>query len=391
MRNLGWAPTAVRLGWLGLMYVTVTYAAMILLGLAQIHVSQGSKAGQIFQEVAAFDRAVEDKRAKRAALVKRQEELSAAIDSSRAQIYELAVTAGLAEDKVRAAMDGGLVAGVDPARVDLAKWAKWAAPLRDWIAEKERNATAITALEAQLSAVNDSLDHVKGVVAGGGGGDELDRVRYTVQTLQDLVPLYPQAIFLPVEVLTLLLTLAMGALGATLQATRQMVEGFGDGGEADCPLGCFLFRPFQGMVTACVVYIVFKAGQVTISTGDTEALNPFFVSFVGIVSGMFTSEAYQMIGRAARGLLRSAGGDEGARWGFGLAAAMAAQGITPERMAADLGRDPSEVQGWMDEKSPVSSADQAVVAAYLRLRPRALFTSEAPQDGGKAEIAAVPS
>ncbi|MEW5727993.1 MAG: hypothetical protein AB1918_09225 [Pseudomonadota bacterium] len=391
MRNLGWAPMAVRLGWLGMMYVTVTYAAMILLGLAQIHVSQGTKAGQIFQEVAAFDRAVEDKRAKRAALVERQEELSAAIDASRAQVYELAVTAGLAEDKVLAAMDGGLVAGVDPARVDLAKWAKGAVPLRDWIAEKERNATVLAALEAQLSAVNDSLDHVKGVVAGGSGGDELDRVRYTVQTLQDLVPLYPQAIFLPVEVLTLLLTLAMGALGATLQATREMVEGSGNGGEADCPLGCFLFRPFQGMVTACVVYIVFKAGQVTISTGDTEALNPFFVSFVGIVSGMFTSEAYQMIGRAARGLLRSAGGDEGARWGFGLAAAMAAQGISPERMAVDLGRDPSEVQGWVDEKAPVSAADQAVVAAYLRLRPRALFTSEAPQDGGKAEIAAVPS
>ncbi len=396
MHKEWWGVLVAKLAWLGMLYVCVTYVALVLLGLAQIHVEQGSKAGQIFQEVAAFDRAVADKRAKLSELTSRQGELSTLIASGRAQLYEVAVAAGVPQDKMATILDGNAIAGVDPAKVDVTKWAAVAAPMRGWVDERANNAAAITALEGQLSGVNDPLDHMKGVVTGDGEDDPLDRVRYTVQTLQDMIPLFPSAIFLPAEVLTLLLTLAMGALGSTLQATRLLVEDVRSGKEGDCGLGCFLFRPFQGMVTACVVYIVFKAGQVTISTGDTESLNPFFVSFVGIISGMYTNEAYQMIGRAARSVLPTADTGEGARWGFGLKAAMTAQDITVEKMAADLGRSEAEVRDWVEEKVPLSETDQTVVAAYLRLRPRMLFTSEAPPvgpatRGGAAEAAAEPA
>ncbi|HYC64134.1 MAG TPA: hypothetical protein VEC14_05325, partial [Reyranellaceae bacterium] len=84
---------------------------------------------------------------------------------------------------------------------------------------------------------------------------------------------------LPGSVLTLLLALSMGALGSTLFVTGEF---FGVG--ASRPFAWFLFRPFLGMITALAVFVVFKAGQLTMAGGAPSSnseidLNPFLVSF----------------------------------------------------------------------------------------------------------------
>ncbi|BAE51507.1 hypothetical protein [Paramagnetospirillum magneticum] len=210
----------------------------------------------------------------------------------------------------------------------------------------------------------------------------VDRAAGTATTLQQLG--YAALFALPTEILTLLLALSMGALGSTLHITKTLLTP----GEGQC-LSYYFIRPFQGMVTSLVVFVLLKAGQLTISAGDADNLNIFFVSFAGIASGLLAEEAYRMIRKAGAGIIKT--DDAEARWAFKLKAAMDSASTTPERLAAGIGSALAEVESWISEAQPVPPLQQRLIAAWLHVPERELFTSQPPEDESPPSTEAAPA
>jgi hypothetical protein len=211
----------------------------------------------------------------------------------------------------------------------------------------------------------------------------LDLAANTADTLQGLG--YGLLFDLPAEILTLLLALSMGALGSTLHITKTMLSG-SDPRE----LSYYLIRPFQGMVTSLVVFVLLKAGQMTVSAGDSDTLNIYFVAFAGIAAGLLADEAYRMICKAGAGIIKN---DEEARWAFKLKTALAERNETPAALADGIGVSLGEVTGWISEIQAVPPQSQRLIATWLRIPDRELFTSQPPDQkaGQKPDEAPAPA
>ena len=194
---------------------------------------------------------------------------------------------------------------------------------------------------------------------------------------------YDRLFMLPREILGLVLALVMGALGSTLHVTKTMIED-----KNEIRPSYYLVRPFQGMVTALVVFILLKAGQLSISSGSSQELNTFFVAFAGVVSGLMVTEAYQMIRKAAATIIPPE--DDEPRWAFKLADALRDQAAAADDLAAGIGASPAEVQAWIDEKRPVPAGQQRLIAAWLHRPRRSLFTSLSPDDDAPPAAAETP-
>jgi len=93
---------------------------------------------------------------------------------------------------------------------------------------------------------------------------------------------------MPIELLTLILTISMGGLGSIIFLTKQF---FNYNEES---LSWYFFRPFLGMITALVIYILSKSGLSVMASSESVP-NPFFMSFLAIVSGLFSEHAYEKI------------------------------------------------------------------------------------------------
>ena len=104
------------------------------------------------------------------------------------------------------------------------------------------------------------------------------------------------------SVLVLLLTLAMGTLGSTIFITMEYIAVQ----EITRPVSWYVIRPLLGMVTAIAIFVLAKAGQLTISADSGSAeLNPFVISFLAIISGMLTEQAIEKIGKSAGVVFKS--------------------------------------------------------------------------------------
>jgi hypothetical protein len=118
---------------------------------------------------------------------------------------------------------------------------------------------------------------------------------------------------LPSEILTLALTVAMGLLGSTIHMSRQMF--LVNASQAKAPsLLWFIARPLEGVASAIIIYIFFRAGQLTLTgsgSGENpvDELNPYVLSFLAIASGLLSEDAYSRITKGARRML----GTDGAR------------------------------------------------------------------------------
>jgi hypothetical protein len=92
------------------------------------------------------------------------------------------------------------------------------------------------------------------------------------------------------DTLTLWLVLAMGVLGSSLQVTHASFKS----GTAVTTGGYFL-RLSVGALTALIIFIVAKAGVPIIADsgrmGSDGSINPYFVSFLAIISGLLSENA----------------------------------------------------------------------------------------------------
>jgi hypothetical protein len=240
-----------------------------------------------------------------------------------------------------------------------------------------------TAANDALSALQNSLDNLFSAQVGVKPIDAATRVRIE----NALFELYSDGwlgatinsiLVLPPEILTLLLVVLMGVLGSSLQLTHQLFVR-----KEEESIGVYSLRLCVGAITALVIFIVAKAGVPIIADasrlgGDTP-INPYFVSFLAIISGLMSEKAIASV-QALGARYFDDGTKETPRWALpALAKAFEAS----KRSAADLAHalDVSEkiLKGWLSGKEQVPLAAQRVIAAVFNMGLRDLF-SDIPPD-----------
>ena len=149
-------------------------------------------------------------------------------------------------------------------------------------------------------------------------------------------------LLIPSPVLVLMLTMGMGLLGSVVTMTWSFVRRDGD-----LTVRRFLTLPFVGMMSAFIIFIFINAGQLTLTADGTAAkLNPFVLSFVGIISGLLSERAYARISDVGSNFFKVDAGVS--RWGARLQQAMIEKGVTSAELARHLLTSEEEVKRIAD-------------------------------------------
>jgi hypothetical protein len=365
--------------WLALLYGALLYVAVGALGVSEMMRRLGTDASNIVHMVEVVNDIREGEMTRVRQEEKSRREKEAQLDKAIRAFRTFGSAQGLALQDLQPIIDdydlAPRLSQVLKRDVDPATEAQWAEVMGDIMQAqfdirdlKKSIESRYAILRLGWTAHPQVLAEVKRIGMDSG---LVDRSAGMADTLQRLG--YASLFSLPPEILTLLLALSMGALGSTLHITKTLLNPT----EVQPP-SYYLIRPFQGMVTSLVVFVLLKAGQLTISVGDSDNLNIFFVSFAGIASGLLAEEAYRMIRKAGAGIIKTDADDS--RWAFKLKSAMEAMPATAEALAAGIGSSPDEVNSWMNESQPVPALQQRLIAAWLRMPERELFTSQPPTE-----------
>lgn len=189
---------------------------------------------------------------------------------------------------------------------------------------------------------------------------------------------------MPAELLTLILTLAMGALGSVIYLTREFFNT-----QSQHPTSWYVFRPFLGMITALAIFVLAKAGVLIVADTSQASdfsgdLNPFFISFLAIVSGLLSEQATQRIQAAGVQFFRSetdAEAEQGKhRWAVKLKEEIAQQNRNTDEIRHFVEVDEDQLEDWMEERKSVPGQVQTVIAAWLNKPKRELFTDLPPTE-----------
>lgn len=195
---------------------------------------------------------------------------------------------------------------------------------------------------------------------------------------------------MPPDTLTLILVLAMGSLGGTIQLSRKHLAFLdADDRQAKMQPSYYLFRPFLGAITALSVFILVKAGVLVASlptpNGESANLSPFFISFLAIVSGLLAEQALETIEQVGERFFTQSKAAPGERWAFGLMTALRGPDGTDatyeknlKDLSSALGIVEEQIVKWANEKEPVPDSFQRIMAAFFRLPLRSLFTDIKP-------------
>lgn len=198
----------------------------------------------------------------------------------------------------------------------------------------------------------------------------------------------PKLLLIPSEVLVLVVTMAMGVLGAAVSMTWLFIRQDGS-----MTARRFLILPLIGAVSAFIVFMFVRAGQLTLTTGDAEdSLNPFVLSFIGVISGMLSERAYNRITEVGTSFFDVDDGQP--RWGCRLRDAIRAAGVSEAELARYLAVTEEEAGRIVNETTTATFEQQRLIAACLRRTVRELFTDvppDAPSTLAAAPTVAVPA
>jgi hypothetical protein len=234
------------------------------------------------------------------------------------------------------------------------------------------------ALEGQLQGVNFDALYAEALleVAELRAKEPLAQFFDTYQFF-GIIPLYQHFLHVPSEILILLLTMVMGVLGGVITMTWSFIRK-----DSGFTFRRFLILPVVGGMSAFVIFVFIKAGQLTLSAGnpaDAAPLNPFALSFVGIISGLLSERAYARMAEVAGNFFLV--NEDKPRFGIRLRAAMEAAGVTEEELAGYLRLSEEETVRILDEKAAAAPQHQQLIAACLRRPIRDIFT-DLPPDAG---------
>jgi len=184
---------------------------------------------------------------------------------------------------------------------------------------------------------------------------------------------YEQFVRVPTQVLTLVLTMVMGMLGSVITMTWSFIKR-----DADFSFRRFIILPFVGAMSAFIIFVFVRAGQLTLSSGGTsQQLNPFVLSFVGIISGLLSERAYARMAQVGSNFFRT--DDDISRFGIALRTAVEQAGLSQEELARYLKLSDDDTASIIDGKAPADPLQQRLIAASLRRNIRELFTDLAPE------------
>ncbi|OCP06539.1 MULTISPECIES: hypothetical protein [unclassified Ensifer] len=182
---------------------------------------------------------------------------------------------------------------------------------------------------------------------------------------------------LPSEFLSIVLVIAMGILGSTVQLTN---EYYRDGGIPKS--SHFLIRPMLGAIIAIVVFVLLKAGVLVVTDsaklGEAAPLNPFFIAFVGIVSGLLSENALETVRGVGQTWLRGGTVEQRPRWASGVKSHLS-ETKTIAELSGKTGIDVQSLERWVEQQAPVPPDMQKLFAVWLDKDVRTLFTDLPPQ------------
>jgi len=379
--GLAFLRRGVFVWWLATLYLGLLYLGVGALGVSELVGRYGDQAAMIFHVVSVVDQVRQQERETVEGDEAKLAVNAAQRDAAVAELRRFGVQAGLPLEKIQPVIDNydlaprlaALLGKPVESKVEQ-DWADRAAKVMELQLDNKRLQAAIDAAVVALrkgwASEFEPLSDTKGRTLS---ATDIEMAAGTAAALRRLG--FGQMFLLPQELLTLVLALTMGGLGSTLQVTKALVEG--DLAER---ASYYVVRPFQGMVTALVFYVVLKAGQLTISSGGAGGLNNFFIAFASIVSGLMSQQAYAVIEKAGATLLKADQGEP--RWAFKLGETLAARGIDGATLAEGVGAGIAEMGTWLAEAQPVPAQYQRLIAVWLHMPERELFTNQAPVVAG---------
>jgi hypothetical protein len=132
----------------------------------------------------------------------------------------------------------------------------------------------------------------------------------------------------PPRILVLQLTIVMGMLGSVITMTWSFIKK-----DSGFTFRRFLILPFVGAMSAFIIFVFIKAGQLTLTAGgSSDALNPFVLSFVGIISGLLSERAYARMAEVGGNFFKV--DQDRSRYGVGLLAALEQSGMSQPELAS---------------------------------------------------------
>ena len=193
---------------------------------------------------------------------------------------------------------------------------------------------------------------------------------------------------LPNELLVMVLVIAMGTLGSTLQLTYDYYRQ-----QRGPRTSHFLLIPMLGAITALVLFIVMRAGVMVITessqSGEAVPLSPFFLGFLGIVAGFLSENTLETVrGLGQSWLKRSASEkeEEPALWGQGLEVYLG-DDRKLETLANRTGVELAVLRRWFGGTERVPADMQRVISAWLDVDRAVLFSDQPPKAGWSVAVA----
>jgi hypothetical protein len=189
---------------------------------------------------------------------------------------------------------------------------------------------------------------------------------------------------MPSQLLSQILVLSMGALGSIIFLTRAFLTP-----RLFKPFSWYLFRPFLGMVTALAMFVLTKSGLGIVS-GENAAnsLNPFVISFIAIISGLLSEQAYERIQSAGESFFKTE--ERKQRWSLSVCEEMEKQSKSGDDMRPFVKASPKIIEEWVEGTIPVPADAQKIISAWLGKPVRELFSDQPPDfmdnDDGRADI-----
>jgi hypothetical protein len=233
--------------------------------------------------------------------------------------------------------------------------------------------------ETNLTATLGEVARLFGTTSSDMAPEFIERVVNITAELEASTKVWDQLVYQvalwPNDMLILLLVISMGVLGSGLH----LLSAMGPRNTASLPLREYVFRLAFGAVTAIVLFIVFKSGipiiTDTTKVGGTAPINPYFISVLGIISGLMSERVLGRIRSVGTTLLRSEGEiDDHDRYARSV---IASEMEKPERsydvLARLIRKTVDETKELMDGRNPVSPNAQSVISAYLGQPVRDLF------------------
>jgi hypothetical protein len=195
--------------------------------------------------------------------------------------------------------------------------------------------------------------------------------------------LYEKFLTVPSQLLVLQLTMFMGMLGSVITMTWSFIKR-----DSGFTFRRFLILPFVGAMSAFIIFVFIKAGQLTLTAGNaSEPLNPFVLSFVGIISGLLSERAYSRMAEVGGNFFKV--DEDKSRYGIGLRAALEQSDLGEPELAGYLKLSEEETAAIVDGRAAASPLHQQLVAAGLRRSIREIFT-DLPPDSAAPPPAAPP-